>query len=168
MNSMKTSTPSITSKIVITIFLSICTLLNAHAFSIGVPKEIIENAIAKKFPFEKYSLLIDQPVIKFKKELQKIEICGKWLEKISRNSGDFCLDTQPLWNKSKGDIEIKNLNILKLTAKDIGELPPQVNRLLNTSLLTLLDGTSIYHVPEMVGKHLENIQMENNSLSLVF
>jgi hypothetical protein len=155
-------------KSILFLFLSLCSLFDVHAISIGVPKGIIESAIVKKFPFEKYTVTLDQPVIKFKKEIQKIEICGRWLEKITRNSGDFCLDTQPIWNKSKGDIEIKNLNVLKLTAKDVGELPTQINRLLNTSLLTLLDGTPIYHVPDMVGKLLENVQIEENSLTLVF
>ncbi len=122
----------------------------------------------KKFPFEKYTVSLDQPVIKFKKAIQKIEICGRWMEKITASSGDFCLDTQPIWNKSKGHIEIKNLNILRMSAKGVGELPAEINRLLNTSLLTLLDGTPIYQVPDMVGKHLENIQIEDNSLTLIF
>jgi len=80
-------------KNILFLFLSFCSLFNVHAISIGVPKGIIESAIVKKFPFEKYTVTLDQPVIKFKKEIQKIEICGRWLEKITRNSGDFCLDT---------------------------------------------------------------------------
>lgn len=150
------------------LFISIFTLLEAQALSIGISKEMIDSALIKKFPLQKYTITLDHPILKFKKEIEKIEICGKWSEKITRSTGDFCLDALPVWNKGKGDIEIAKLNILKLNAKDLGELPPEIARALNTSVLNLLDGTSIYHVPDLVGKFLENIQVEDNGLRLLF
>ncbi len=148
--------------------LSLCLISWAQAFSFGVPKDLIESAVAKKFPMEKYTITLDHPVLKFKKVIGKIEICGLWSEKITRATGEFCLDAQPLWNKGKGDIEIAKLNILKISAKDYGELPANISRTLNASVLSLLDGTSIYHVPDLVGQHLENIQIEESSLRLLF
>jgi len=41
---------------------------------------------------------------------------------LPQRTGEFCVDTQPVWNKEKGDIEISKVNILKLTAADGKEL----------------------------------------------
>ena len=73
-----------------------------------------------------------------------------------------------VWNKAKGDIEISKVNILKLTAGDDKELPSAVASTLNATLLTLLDGTSVYHVPDMVGKRLESIEVQESSFKLIF
>ncbi len=111
---------------------------------------------------------MDKPATKFSKERQKIELCGVWTSKLPQRSGEFCVDTQPVWNKDKGDIEISKVNILKLTAADGKELSGTVMNALNSTLLTLLDGTSVYHVPDMVGKRLDNIEVQESSFKLIF
>jgi hypothetical protein len=32
----------------------------------------------------------------------------------------------------------------------------------------MLDGTTVYHVPDMVGKNLESIEVQENSFKLIF
>ena len=140
----------------------------AAALSLSIPKPLIDMAVAKKFPKEKLTITLDQPVTKFSKERQKIELCGTWASKIPQRSGEFCVDTQPVWNKEKGDIEISKVNILKLATADGKELPSTVIHVLNSSLLTMLDGTSVYHVPDMIGKNLESIEVQDNSFKLIF
>jgi len=39
---------------------------------------------------------------------------------------------------------------------------------LNSTVLTLLDGTSVYHVPDMIGKRLDAIEIQDNSFKLIF
>jgi hypothetical protein len=129
---------------------------------------LIDLAVVKKFPKEKLTVVLDQPSTKFSKERQKIELCGTWTLKVPQRSGDFCIDTQAVWNKSKGDIEISKVNILKLATADGKELSSTVIHVLNSSLLTMLDGTSVYHVPDMVGKNLESIEVQDNSFKLIF
>ena len=85
-----------------------------YALSLSIPKSIVDNAISKKFPKEKLSIALDKPTTKFIKDSQKIELCGIWLSKISQHKGDFCIDTQLNWNKSKGNVEISKINILKI------------------------------------------------------
>lgn len=140
----------------------------AMAISLSIPKTLIDGAVAKKFPKEKLTITLDKPSTKFNKDRQKIELCGTWASKVPQRSGEFCVDTQPVWNKAKGDIEISKVNILKLTAGDDKELPSAVASTLNTTLLTLLDGTSVYHVPDMVGKRLESIEVQESSFKLIF
>ena len=139
-----------------------------HAFSIGIPKSLIDTSLTKKFPMEKYTITIDQPITKFKKEIEKIELCGNWSEKLTRAKGEFCLDAQLRWNKSKGDIELSKINLLKINTKDLGELPKSISQTLNTTFLILLDGTSVYHMPDFMGKHLDSIQVEETSLRFTF
>jgi hypothetical protein len=107
-------------------------------------------------------------VTKFSKERQKIELCGTWASKIPQRSGDFCVDTQPVWNKTKGDIEISKVNILKITMGDGKELSSPIAANLNATLLTLLDGTSVYHVPDMIGKRIDAIEVLETSFKLIF
>jgi hypothetical protein len=140
----------------------------AFALSLSIPKSLIDLAVVKKFPKEKLTVVLDQPSTKFSKERQKIEMCGIWTIKVPQRSGNFCIDTQPVWNKTKGDIEISKVNILKLATADGKELPSTIIHILNSSLLTMLDGTSIYHVPDMVGKNLESIEVQENSFKLIF
>jgi hypothetical protein len=140
----------------------------SFALSLSIPKSLIDLAVVKKFPKEKLTVVLDQPSTKFSKERQKIELCGTWTLKVPQRSGDFCIDTQAVWNKSKGDIEISKVNILKLATADGKELPSTVIHVLNSSLLTMLDGTSVYHVPDMVGKNLESIEVQDNSFKLIF
>ena len=140
----------------------------AFALSLSIPKSLIDLAVVKKFPKEKLTVVLDQPSTKFSKERQKIELCGIWTIKVPQRSGNFCIDTQPVWNKSKGDIEISKVNILKLATADGKELPSTVIHVLNSSLLTMLDGTTVYHVPDMVGKNLESIEVQENSFKLIF
>jgi hypothetical protein len=140
----------------------------AFALSLSIPKSLIDLAVVKKFPKEKLTVVLDQPSTKFSKERQKIEMCGIWTIKVPQRSGNFCIDTQPVWNKTKGDIEISKVNILKLATADGKELPSTIIHVLNSSLLTMLDGTSIYHVPDMVGKNLESIEVQENSFKLIF
>ncbi len=140
----------------------------AMAISLSIPKTLIDGAVAKKFPKEKLTITLDKPSTKFNKDRQKIERCGTWASKVPQRSGEFCVDTQPVWNKAKGDIEISKVNILKLTAGDDKELPSAVASTLNATLLTLLDGTSVYHVPDMVGKRLESIEVQESSFKLIF
>ena len=122
------------------------------ALSLNIPKSLIDLGMAKKFPKEKLTITLDQPVTKFSKERQKIELCGTWASKIPQRSGEFCVDTQPVWNKEKGDIEISKVNILKLVTADGKELSGAISGTLNSTVLTLLDGISVYHVPDMIGK----------------
>ncbi len=140
----------------------------AMAISLSIPKTLIDGAVEKKFPKEKLTITLDKPSTKFNKDRQKIELCGTWASKVPQRSGEFCVDTQPVWNKAKGDIEISKVNILKLTAGDDKELPSAVASTLNATLLTLLDGTSVYHVPDMVGKRLESIEVQESSFKLIF
>jgi len=141
---------------------------SALAISLSVPKALVDMGVAKKFPIEKLTITLDKPVTKFSKERQKIELCGVWMIKLAQRSGEFCVDTQPVWNKEKGDIEISKVNILKLTTADGKELSGAVMNTLNSTLLTRLDGTSIYNVPDMVGKRLENIEVQESSFKLIF
>jgi hypothetical protein len=138
------------------------------ALSLNIPKSLIDLGMAKKFPKEKLTITLDQPVTKFSKERQKIELCGTWASKIPQRSGDFCVDTQPVWNKEKGDIEISKVNILKLVTADGKELSGTISGTLNSTVLTLLDGTSVYHVPDMIGKRLDAIEIQDNSFKLIF
>lgn len=147
------------------IFLAVNTV---SALSLNIPKSLIDLGMAKKFPKEKLTITLDQPATKFSKERQKIELCGVWTSKLPQRSGEFCVDTQPVWNKDKGDIEMSKVNILKLTAADGKELSGTVMNTLNSTLLTLLDGTSVYHVPDMVGKRLDNIEVQESSFKLIF
>lgn len=144
------------------------TLNTCYAISLSIPKPLIDLAIVKKFPKEKLTIVLDQPSTKFNKERQKIELCGIWTSKVAKRSGEFCIDTQPVWNKTKGDIEISKVNILKLATADGKELSSTVIQVLNASLLTMLDGTSVYHVPDMVGKNLDSIEVQENSFKLIF
>jgi len=147
------------------IFLAVNTV---SALSLNIPKSLIDLGMAKKFPKEKLTITLDQPVTKFSKERQKIELCGTWASKIPQRSGEFCVDTQPVWNKEKGDIEISKVNILKLTTADGKELSSSISGTLNSTVLTLLDGTSVYHVPDMIGKRLDAIEIQENSFKLIF
>ena len=114
------------------IFLAVNTV---SALSLNIPKSLIDLGMAKKFPKEKLTITLDQPVTKFSKERQKIELCGTWASKIPQRSGEFCVDTQPVWNKEKGDIEISKVNILKLTTADGKELSGTISGTLNLSLI---------------------------------
>jgi len=138
------------------------------ALSLNIPKSLIDLGMAKKFPKEKLTITLDQPVTKFSKERQKIELCGTWASKIPQRTGEFCVDTQPVWNKEKGDIEISKVNILKLATADGKELSGAISGTLNSTVLTLLDGTSVYHVPDMIGKRLDAIEIQDNSFKLIF
>ena len=147
------------------IFLAVNTV---SALSLNIPKSLIDLGMAKKFTKEKLTITLDQPVTKFNKERQKIELCGTWASKIPQRSGEFCVDTQPVWNKEKGDIEISKVNILKLSTADGKELSGTISGTLNSTVLTLLDGTSVYHVPDMIGKRLDAIEIQDNSFKLIF
>jgi hypothetical protein len=140
----------------------------AAALSLSIPKPLIDLAVAKKFPKEKLTITLDQPVTKFSKERQKIELCGTWASKLLQRKGEFCVDTQPVWNKDKGDIEISKVNILKFITSDGKELSSSITATLNSTLLTVLDGTSVYHVPDMIGKKLDAIEVQENSFKLIF
>ena len=140
----------------------------SFALSLSIPKSLTDLAVVKKFPKEKLTVVLDQPSTKFSKERQKIELCGIWTLKVPQRSGGFCIDTQPVWNKAKGDIEISKVNILKLATADGKELPSTVIQVLNSSMLTMLDGTSVYHVPDLVAKNLESIEVQDNSFKLIF
>ena len=141
---------------------------SAQAISLNVPKGLIDIAVAKKFPKEKATITLDKPTMAMSKARQKVELCGTWASKLPKANGDFCIDTQPVWNKDKGDIEISKVNILKLTTADGKELSAAIANTLNATLLTLLDGTSIYHVPDMIGKRLEGIEVQDSGIRLQF
>lgn len=141
---------------------------NAQAISISVPKALIDIAVAKKFPKEKATITLDKPTLGLSKQRQKVELCGTWASKLPKANGDFCIDTQPLWNKDKGDIEISKVNVLKLSTADGKELPAAMASTLNATVLTLLDGTSVYHVPDMIGKRLDNIEVQDSGIRLQF
>ncbi len=158
---------TMTKKILLYLLLGLaCTF--AQALSLSIPKALFDAAVAKKFPKEKLTITLDKPTTKFSKDRQKIELCGIWTSKLPKQSGDFCLDFHPSWNKVKGEIEISKINILKLTSGDAKELPAGISGTLNSTLLTLLDGTSVYHVPDMVGKHMDNLELQESSFKLVF
>jgi len=142
--------------------------LSAHALSFSIPKLLIDSAIAKKFPKEKYSIRLDNPSLQLSQERQKIQLCGQWSSKLVQKNGDFCIDFQPQWNKATGEVEIAKVNLLKLTAGEDKALPASVASALNGSLMQLLDGTAIYKVPETVGKHLESIEVQDSGLRLSF
>ena len=141
---------------------------SAQAISLNVPKGLIDIAVAKKFPKEKATITLDKPTMAMSKARQKVELCGTWASKLPKANGDFCIDTQPVWNKDKGDIEISKVNILKLTTADGKELSAAIANTLNATLLTLLDGTSIYHVPDMIGKRLDGIEVQDSGIRLSF
>ena len=141
---------------------------SAQAISLNVPKGLIDIAVAKKFPKEKATITLDKPTMALSKARQKVELCGTWASKLPKANGDFCIDTQPVWNKDKGDIEISKVNILKLTTADGKELSAAITNTLNATLLTLLDGTSIYHVPDMIGKRLDGIEVQDSGIKLNF
>ena len=141
---------------------------SAQAISLNVPKGLIDIAVAKKFPKEKATITLDKPTMAMSKARQKVELCGTWASKLPKANGDFCIDTQPVWNKDKGDIEISKVNILKLTTADGKELSAAIANTLNATLLTLLDGTSIYHVPDMIGKRLDGIEVQDSGIRLQF
>ena len=73
-----------------------------------------------------------------------------------------------MWNKEKGDIEISKVNVLKLSTADGKELSAAVASTLNATVLTLLDGTSVYHVPDMIGKRLDSIEVQDGGIKLNF
>ena len=141
---------------------------SVQAISISVPKGLIDIAVAKKFPKEKATITLDKPTMALSKARQKVELCGTWVSKLPKANGDFCIDTQPVWNKDKGDIEISKVNILKLTTADGKELSAAITNTLNATLLTLLDGTSVYHVPDMIGKRLDSIEVQDSGIKLNF
>ena len=141
---------------------------SAQAISLNVPKGLIDIAVAKKFPKEKATITLDKPTMALSKARQKVELCGTWASKLPKANGDFCIDTQPVWNKDKGDIEISKVNILKLTTADGKELSAAIANTLNATLLTLLDGTSIYYVPDMIGKRLDGIEVQDSGIRLQF
>ena len=141
---------------------------SAQAISLNVPKGLIDIAVAKKFPKEKATITLDKPTLALSKARQKVELCGTWASKLPKANGDFCIDTQPVWNKDKGDIEISKVNILKLTTADGKELSAAIANTLNATLLTLLDGTSVYHVPDMIGKRLDSIEVQDSGIRLQF
>ena len=141
---------------------------SAQAISLNVPKGLIDIAVAKKFPKEKATITLDKPIMGLSKARQKVELCGTWASKLPKANGDFCIDTQPVWNKDKGDIEISKVNILKLTTADGKELSAAIANTLNATLLTLLDGTSVYHVPDMIGKRLDGIEVQDSGIRLQF
>ena len=141
---------------------------SAQAISISVPKGLIDIAVAKKFPKEKATITLDKPTMGLSKQRQKVELCGTWASKLPKANGDFCIDTQPVWNKDKGDIEISKVNVLKLSTADGKELSAAVASTLNATVLTLLDGTSVYHVPDMIGKRLDSIEVQDNGIKLNF
>ena len=153
------------------IFFALAWLLcvgSAQAISLNVPKGLIDIAVAKKFPKEKATITLDKPTMALSKARQKVELCGTWASKLPKANGDFCIDTQPVWNKDKGDIEISKVNILKLTTADGKELSAAITNTLNATLLTLLDGTSVYHVPDMIGKRLDGIEVQDSGIKLNF
>lgn len=156
-----------TSKLLLSALLALACQF-AQALSLNVPKALFDTALAKKFPKEKLTITLDKPVSKFSKDRQKIEICGLWTSKLPKYSGDFYVDFQPSWNKVKGEIEISKINILKLTAGDAKELSASISGTLNSTLLALLDGTTVYHVPDMIGRHLESIEVQDSSFKLAF
>jgi hypothetical protein len=141
---------------------------SAQAISLNVPKGLIDIAVVKKFPKEKATITLDKPTMALSKARQKVELCGTWASKLPKANGDFCIDTQPVWNKDKGDIEISKVNILKLTTANGKELSAAIANTLNATLLTLLDGTSIYHVPDMIGKRLDSIEVQDSGIRLQF
>jgi hypothetical protein len=139
-----------------------------NALTLPIPKAVIDQALRGKFPKERYGIKLDSPVTRFKADLQKVELCGQWHLKVPPKSGEFCLDFRPLWNKEKADIEMSGLNILKFTAGDDQEIPAQTLQLLNALLLPLLDGSPIYHAPEMTGKFLEGLKVDTSFIDLIF
>ena len=141
---------------------------SAQALSISVPKALIDIAVAKKFPKEKATITLDKPTLGLSKQRQKVELCGTWASKLPKANGDFCIDTQPVWNKEKGDIEISKVHVLKISTADGKELPAAVASTLNATVLTLLDGTSVYHVPDMIGKRLDSIEVQDSGIKLNF
>ena len=145
-----------------------CLTPTSWAFSLPIPKTVVDQGLVAKFPKERYGLKLESPVTRFKADVQKVELCGVWRFKLPAKSGDFCLDFHPLWNKDKGDIEMSALNILKLTAGNDEELPSQTQQLLNSMVVPVLDGASLYHVPDMVGKHIEKLNIAPNAFELVF
>ena len=140
----------------------------AQALSFTIPKSLIESAVSKKFPKEKYSVRLENPSLQLSQEQQKIQLCGQWTSKLVQKTGDFCIDFQPQWNKDTGEVEIAKVNLIKLTAGEDKALPAQVAKALNGSLLQLLDGTAVYKVPETVGKHLESLEVQSSGIRLNF
>jgi hypothetical protein len=142
--------------------------LCANALSFSIPKLLIDSAVTKKFPKEKYSIRLDNPSLQLNQERQKVQLCGQWSSKLIQRNGDFCIDFQPQWNKATGEVEIAKVQLLKLTSGGDKALPAAAANALNGSLMQLLDGTVIYKVPETVGKHLESIEVQDSGIRLNF
>ena len=152
--------------ILMLILLGMCT--DSIAFTVPLPKALIDQALAAKFPKERYGIQLDSPVTRFKPDTQRVELCGVWHLNAPLKSGDFCLDFKPVWNKDKGEIQMSALNILKFTAGADQVLPAPTQQILNAMVLPLLDGTAIYHVPSVVGQRLDNFKIDTNAFDLVF
>ena len=60
------------------------------------------------------------------------------------------------------------MQLLKLSTSEGSEVPKAIEALLNNTVLTLLDGISAYHVPDLVGKHIEAIEVQESSFKLLF
>ncbi len=151
--------------------LSILVLLaeqSAYAQTIPIPKQLIVSSVNKKFPKEKLGFSINTPILKFIKNTQRVELCASWSVKQLKQQGDFCVDSQLIWESTKGDIVIANMNLLQLSTQDGLQLSLQVKHIINNSIPAILNGTSVYHMPEQIGKYLERIEVNENSLSLVF
>ena len=69
---------------------------------------------------------------------------------------------------NKGNVEISKVNIVKITIGEDKEISNAMASALNSTLLTLFDGSSVYHAPEVIGKNLEGIEVSENSLKLNF
>ncbi len=139
-----------------------------HAVSFNIPKSVIDKGIMLKFPLEKKFVNLENPVTLFNPANQKIEICGDWKVKLVQQKGSFCVDFHPYWNKQRNDIEISSVNLLKLTANEGREVSSSIAGLLNLTLLSLLDGTSIYHVSDFDGKFISNIEIKTDYLIIDF
>lgn len=148
--------------------ISVLSMPHASALSLGIPKLLIDTAVAQKFPKEKYGIQLDHPVVQLHKERQTLELCGQWSSKLLQKSGAFCIDFQPRWNKEAGEIQISRMQLLHLNAGDGKHLPAGIASALNASLMQVLDGTPVYKVPDTVGKHLESIDIQDNSIRLNF
>jgi hypothetical protein len=150
------------------LFLQMGLLSGAHAISLRVPLSMIESEVAQQLPKEKLSVKIDRIQIKLNPSIQKMQLCGRWTSKLLKGKGDFCLDTQLTWNMNLGAIEIGQFQVIKLCSSDVAEISTKAASTVRHAFQLLLNDVHVYQVPDLIGKKISRIQVQENSFKILF
>ncbi|NTV09647.1 MAG: hypothetical protein HGA47_02625 [Zoogloea sp.] len=141
---------------------------SASAMSMEVGQAVINSSVAAKFPKEKMTITFLNPVVSFSKDRQRAALCGNWISKYPAHAGTFCVDARPAWDKAHGDVVITGVQTTKVDMDGDVTVSPIVLKAINASLLPLLDGTSIYHAPSLIGKMVEKIGVSDTGVLVYF